>query len=419
MRKCRKENRRNRLPLTIEGASSHMSSGSCPFHLFICGTSVLLLYWSQNMFLRPAASAWFRNLNQKRWGSFRNLVKFEEPLSESTGPQHQLHIELCGEFLKHQFQDPTPRDFDEHDMGSAQPSKFFKIPKWFWHDTRAETTGDWRLSLLDGRSNAHHWIIPINADAHPDCLHFFSFPGSFTIPLQSQFIWNHTGSPHFPHPTHSSVHSNLNSTFFFGHSTQHAGPSFPEQGLNPCALQWELRVVSTGPRGKSRNSVLVTMQSALTSVAKSNCCSPTLIIPFHFPSLLNKYTFFSFVMLRTLVFPPPEWPFFGESVFLFQTAVGWTCPGLILGSLSFRHTLSKEVLIPSLGSEYYLHRHLLPTPYFYLSFRFKLHFPFSLVILSDITIFMCNSLEWVSAFCENCMRLLFLCFIIVCCTGKI
>ena len=207
--------------------------------------------------------------------------------------------------------------------------------------------------------------------------------------------------------------------FFFGHSTQHAGPSFLEQGLNPCALQWELRVVSTGPRGKSRNSVLVTMQSALTSVAKSNCCSPTLIIPFHFPSLLNKYTFFNFVMLRALVFPPPEWPFFGESVFLFQTAVGWTCPGLILGSLSFRHTLSKEVLIPSLGSEYYLHRHLLPTPYFYLSFRFKLHFPFSLVILSDITIFMCNSLEWVSAFCENCMRLLFLCFIIVCFTDKI
>ena len=47
---------------------------------------------------------------------------------------------------------------------------------------------------------------------------------------------------------------------------------------------------------------------------------------------------------------------------------------LILGSLSFRHTLSKEVLIPSLGSEYHLHRHLLSTPYFYQSCRFKLYF---------------------------------------------
>ena len=101
-----------REPLTIEAASSHLSSWLCPFHLFICGTWILLLHWSQNMVLRPTASALLRNLNQKCWGSFWSLVKSEEPLNESSGPQHQLRIELCGEFVKHQLQDPTPRDFD-------------------------------------------------------------------------------------------------------------------------------------------------------------------------------------------------------------------------------------------------------------------------------------------------------------------
>ena len=27
---------------------------------------------------------------------------------------------------------------------------------------------------------------------------------------------------------------------------------FPDQGLNPCPLHWEVRVLATGPPGKSR-----------------------------------------------------------------------------------------------------------------------------------------------------------------------
>ena len=34
--------------------------------------------------------------------------------------------------------------------------------------------------------------------------------------------------------------------FFFGHSMWHAGSQIPDQGLNPCSLQWKCRVLPTG-----------------------------------------------------------------------------------------------------------------------------------------------------------------------------
>ena len=39
--------------------------------------------------------------------------------------------------------------------------------------------------------------------------------------------------------------------FFFGHAMQHMGSQFPDQGSNPCLLQWKLRVLTNGPPGKS------------------------------------------------------------------------------------------------------------------------------------------------------------------------
>lgn len=32
---------------------------------------------------------------------------------------------------------------------------------------------------------------------------------------------------------------------------QHAGPQFPDQGLNPCLLRWERGVLTAGLLGKS------------------------------------------------------------------------------------------------------------------------------------------------------------------------
>ena len=37
----------------------------------------------------------------------------------------------------------------------------------------------------------------------------------------------------------------------FGCTLWHAGPSFPSQGLYPCPLHWERRVLTTGSPGKS------------------------------------------------------------------------------------------------------------------------------------------------------------------------
>ena len=36
----------------------------------------------------------------------------------------------------------------------------------------------------------------------------------------------------------------------FCHSMWHTGSLFPNQGLNPCSMHWEYRVLTTGPLGK-------------------------------------------------------------------------------------------------------------------------------------------------------------------------
>ena len=43
----------------------------------------------------------------------------------------------------------------------------------------------------------------------------------------------------------------LNMVFFSPHTAQHVGFQFPYQGVNPHPLQWKLRVLTTGPPGKS------------------------------------------------------------------------------------------------------------------------------------------------------------------------
>ena len=37
----------------------------------------------------------------------------------------------------------------------------------------------------------------------------------------------------------------------------HAGSSFPNQGWNPCPLQWKCGILTTGPPGKSLNHPLI------------------------------------------------------------------------------------------------------------------------------------------------------------------
>ena len=39
--------------------------------------------------------------------------------------------------------------------------------------------------------------------------------------------------------------------YFFGCTVRHLGSHFPDQGLNPCPVQWKHGVLTTGPPGKS------------------------------------------------------------------------------------------------------------------------------------------------------------------------
>ena len=39
--------------------------------------------------------------------------------------------------------------------------------------------------------------------------------------------------------------------YFFDHTLRHVAYQFPNQGWNPCRLQWKYRILTTGPPGKS------------------------------------------------------------------------------------------------------------------------------------------------------------------------
>ena len=66
---------------------------------------------------------------------------------------------------------------------------------------------------------------------------------------------------------------------FFGHAVQHGGTDFPDWGLNLGSLHWKLRVLTTGPPGKSPtfhfqpDEVLVT-QSCPTLCEPMDCSLP-------------------------------------------------------------------------------------------------------------------------------------------------
>ena len=54
-----------------------------------------------------------------------------------------------------------------------------------------------------------------------------------------------------PRLTEGSDHGSFSSEVFFsGHTVQHVGSWFPDQGLNPLPLQWESKVFTTASPGK-------------------------------------------------------------------------------------------------------------------------------------------------------------------------
>ena len=50
--------------------------------------------------------------------------------------------------------------------------------------------------------------------------------------------------------------SHFKSPGFFGHNSQHVGFQFPNQGWNPCPLQWKPGVITTGLPWKSQSRML-------------------------------------------------------------------------------------------------------------------------------------------------------------------
>ena len=118
-----------------------------------------------------------------------------------------------------------------------------------------------------------------------------------TPPIQS----SPTGSP-FPHSLFISWFKTMVSKllffleaticFFFNFWPQHVGSQFPDQGLNPRPLQWQGRVLTTRPPGKSR---FLNFLSPLSShylfafMPLSNCRLPNCIYNVIMKSLLHFF----------------------------------------------------------------------------------------------------------------------------------
>ena len=47
--------------------------------------------------------------------------------------------------------------------------------------------------------------------------------------------------------------------FFFFSPAQHVGSESPDQGLNPCPLQWKSRILTMGQPGKSVQTLISTI----------------------------------------------------------------------------------------------------------------------------------------------------------------
>ena len=62
--------------------------------------------------------------------------------------------------------------------------------------------------------------------------------------------------------------------------TWHVGPSFPNQGLNPCPLQWKFGLLTTGPPGKSLSTIFTICPLTFGFAFGSS------LVPVHFPVCL-------------------------------------------------------------------------------------------------------------------------------------
>ena len=59
--------------------------------------------------------------------------------------------------------------------------------------------------------------------------------------------------------------------FIFGRNTQHAGSQFPDQGSNPCPLQWKRRVLTIGLPRKSHALYLFPSNEMLSFIQMLLC----------------------------------------------------------------------------------------------------------------------------------------------------
>ena len=100
-------------------------------------------------------------------------------------------------------------------------------------------------------------------------------------------------------------------SFSFGHTVELVGSSFPDQGLNPCALHWKHGVLTSGMPGRS---ALPLKSHLLSATPLLLCFSHSFMLPWSLHSLLSPWTVFAkyiqaplFCLLQVFILPAFVW----------------------------------------------------------------------------------------------------------------
>ena len=96
------------------------------------------------------------------------------------------------------------------------------------------------------------WLLWIVLQWTWECKYLFKILNSVFLDMSSEVGWL----------DHTEV-----LFFLFGHSALHVESSFPDQGSNPCHLQWKCRILTTGPPSSIFNFIKISMLFSIVAVS--------------------------------------------------------------------------------------------------------------------------------------------------------
>ena len=116
---------------------------------------------------------------------------------------------------------------------------------------RPNLESNWNLKIAKYMAKRYVYFFPLWVLF---CIYTLIF-GVLEIPIHQDIYWPYTWdslSLFLGSDFESDSTESWRKKIFFGHSIQHVGFCFPDQGLNLCPLHWKHGVLITGLQGNSK-----------------------------------------------------------------------------------------------------------------------------------------------------------------------